>query len=133
MNTCDGIAKKEGESVQTERTRGGATYVPAVDILETPTELFLYADMPGVRADEIDIQYDRGELTISGRAWPRQSPETAYLLREYGVGDFARSFRVGEGIDSAKISAEMKNGTLMLRLPKSEAARSRKIAVKPSM
>jgi HSP20 family protein len=50
-------------------------------------------------------------------------------LEEYGVGDFLRTFRVGEQIDASRISAEYSNGVLKLRLPKAEAVRPRKIKV----
>ena len=55
---------------------------------------------------------------------------SAFLVREYGVGDFHRAFQIGEGIDAAKIEAEVNNGVLTLRLPKSEAAKARTIEVK---
>jgi len=53
-------------------------------------------------------------------------------LNEYGVGDFYRSFQIGEGIDQSKIEAEVKNGVLKLRLPKAEALKPRKIKVAAS-
>ena len=51
------------------------------------------------------------------------------LLREYGVGDYYRSFQVSEAIDAGKISAEYADGVLTLHLPKAEAVKPRKIAV----
>jgi len=104
--------------------------VPAVDIIEKDDELLLMADVPGARADGIDIQYERGELTITARVQPRQPAGTTYLLREYGVGDFVRTFRVSEAIDASKIEAEVADGVLTLHLPKAEALKTRKIAVK---
>lgn len=113
-----------------ERTRDGRYYRPNVDILEMPDELLLLADMPGVKSDEIDVRFEDGELTIHGPAAARQKPETNYLLMEYGVGDFYRTFRVSEQIDAAKIRAEYSDGVLRLHLPKVEAAKPRKIKVK---
>jgi len=115
---------------QPERTRAGRTYVPVVDILEKPDELMLLAEVPGARAEDIDINYERGQLTISATVKPRHPDDAVYLVREYGIGDFARSFQIGEGIDSEKIAAEVRDGVLTLHLPKAAAARSRKIAVK---
>ncbi len=87
--------------------------------------------MPGVRADDIDIRYEQGLLTLQGRVEPRQQEaSTNYLLREYGVGDFYRSFRVGEGIDPDKIQAELNDGVMKLHLPKAEAAKPKKIPVR---
>ncbi len=59
----------------------------------------------------------------------RQSEQTRYLLREYGVGDFYRTFRVGEQVDASRIAAEFVDGVLTLHLPKVDAAKPRKIAV----
>jgi HSP20 family protein len=115
---------------QPERTRSGRTYVPAVDIIEMRDELLLLADVPGVRAEDIEINYERGELRLLARVQPRHGEQTNYLFREYGTGDFVRSFQVGEGIDAVRIAAEVRDGVLHLHLPKAEAAKTRKIAVK---
>jgi len=129
-DTTTSVEKREGVLEQPERTRSGRTYIPAVDILEKDDELLLLADVPGVRHEDIDINYERGELRIVARVTPRQDPQVNYLLREYGVGDFERTFRIGEGIDASKIAAEVSGGVLTLHLPKSAAARTRKIEVK---
>lgn len=118
------------QDVKPERVQAGRTYVPFVDIIETPEELLLMADMPGVPSDGVDVRYERGELTIRGSVKPRQEAGTRYLLREYGVGDFHRAFTIGEGIDAERIEAELKDGVLTLHLPKVRALQPRKIAVK---
>jgi HSP20 family protein len=122
--------RSEESRQQSERTRGGRVYGPNVDILEKEDELLVLADMPGVKGSEIDIRFEDGELSIYGPAPVRQEDTTRYLLQEYGVGDFYRTFRVSEHIDPTKISAEYKDGVLLLHLPKVEAAKPRKIKVK---
>ena len=126
------IEKRETQDIQpTERIRAGRTYIPNVDILENDQKLLLLADMPGVKADDLDIRYEHGELAVHGRLQPRPGVEQGnYLLREYGVGDYYRAFQVGEGIDSTKIAAELQDGVLLLHLPKTEQAVPRKISVK---
>ncbi len=125
------IQKRETQDVQTERIRSGRTYIPNVDIVEHNDKFLLLADMPGVRSDDLDINYERGQLTIHGKVATRQDPEkTEYLLREYGVGDFYRSFQIGEGIDANKIEAELHDGVLTLHLPKSQELVPRKITLK---
>lgn len=129
-DTTTNLEKRTTTVDEPERIRSGRTYVPAVDIVEQPDELLLFADVPGTKAEDIDVNYERGQLTITARIAPRQNEQTTYLLSEYGVGDFVRTFQVGEGIDAAKIQAEVNAGVLTLHLPKAEAAKTRKIAVK---
>lgn len=107
----------------------GPRYVPQVDILEDDENLYVVADLPGVDPKEVEVQFENGVLSIWGRVPPRTKDETSFLLREYGVGDFHRTFQVDESIDAARITAEYADGVLTLRLPKVEAARPRKIEV----
>ena len=123
------VQKRTDAVPETERTRGGRVYRPNVDILEKQDELVVVADMPGVKSGEIDIRFEEGELIIHGPAADRHEGDR-YLLQEYGVGDFYRTFRVSERVDATKISAEYKDGVLVLHLPKVEAAKPRKIKVK---
>lgn len=117
------------ELATVERTRGGLTYSPRIDIWETDEELILYADMPGVTAENLDIQFENRELRIYGKACPRHEGIN-FLYGEYGIGDFHRTFTIGEAIDTEKISAELKDGVLTMQLPKTEAVKPRRIAVK---
>jgi len=113
---------------QPEVTRGLA-FTPRVDVFETETELLLFADLPGVKPDDVEMRFENGELILHGRCLPRQTG-TDYLLQEYGVGDFYRAFAIAETIDNNKISAELKHGVLTVYLPKAEAVRPRRITVK---
>jgi len=113
-----------------EHTR--RTYSPPVDIYETENDLVLHADMPGVGAGNIDIQFEDGELAILGKVADRQPEDQKYLVHEYGVGDFYRVFAVSEAVDVSRIAAEYQNGVLTLHLPKTEAVKPRRIAVKGS-
>jgi len=124
------IAKQEDSSGATvERTRGGTTYSPRVDIVEAGDELILYADLPGVAPEDLDIRFENRELTIQGKVGPRHK-DIQFVCGEYGIGDFYRTFTIGEQIESSKISAELKNGVLTLHLPKVEDAKPRRIDVK---
>jgi HSP20 family protein len=120
--------KQPTEQAGAESTRGGVYFSPRVDIFETDQELVLCADMPGVRPADIDLNYEKGELTIHGRLQSRQHPGHP-VLTEYDEGDFYRLFRVGESIDSSRIRAECKNGVLTVHLPKVKAAQPRQIKV----
>jgi HSP20 family protein len=112
-----------------ERTRCGCCYRPNVDILEQNDELLVVADVPGAKSDSIDVNFEDGTLEIQATVAPRQGDGDEFLLREYDVGDYYRSFQVSEAIDASKISAQYADGVLTLRLPKAEALKPRKIAV----
>lgn len=109
--------------------RNRRAYSPNVDIVETSDEVLVFADMPGVGSENLDIHFENGELFLHGKVAER-IPEGAKLIsREYGFGDFYRVFTISEQVDSEKITAEYRDGVLVLHLPKVEAAKPRKIKV----
>jgi HSP20 family protein len=130
MATETSLEKREAKDMTRERTWSGRYYTPNVDILETENELLVLADMPGSGAKEIDIRFEQGELTIHGKVPRRQSENSRFLVYEYGLGDFYRTFQISEAIDAERIAAEYRDGVLTLHLPKVERAKPRKIAVK---
>jgi HSP20 family protein len=111
-----------------ESTRA-AYFTPRVDIYETDKELLVYADLPGVRPEDVELRCERGELVLHARVKPRPEGQH-FLVSEYGVGDFYRVFAVHETIDNTRIEAEFKNGVLTVHLPKAEPARPRQIPVR---
>jgi HSP20 family molecular chaperone IbpA len=123
------VNETQTQQPPTERLRGGPVFRPLVDILETPEELTLVADLPGVKSEDVDIHFEDGVLTIQGKVERSYGEGAKLLLNEYGIGDFQRSFRVSEAIDPARIHAECGAGVLTVHLPKAEAAKPRKIAV----
>lgn len=113
-----------------EFTRSENHYSPAVDILETEDELVLLAEMPGVAREGVSVDLENGILTVAGRMRPRAlDKEFRALAREFEPGHFSRSFALADEIDAQKIEATMSRGVLRLRLPKSPAARARRIVV----
>jgi HSP20 family molecular chaperone IbpA len=114
--------------IQPEATQS-VYFTPRVDILETDNEILLFADMPGVRPEDADVRFENGELILHGHCAQRHEGVN-YLAAEYGVGDFYRVFTISADIDAGKIAAELKNGVLTIQLPKSEAVKPKKIAVK---
>jgi len=117
------------EIASSEPTREIAIFTPRFDIVETDQELTLYGELPGVSQEQLDIRYENEQLTIRGKVDDR-SEGVAYLRQEYGVGDFHRSFMIGETIDTEKINAGLRNGILTVRLPKTKAVQPRRIEVK---
>src|SRR5262245_20170015 len=100
----------------------GVTVTPAVDVLERDGDLVVYADLPGVAPQDVDVRFENGELTVHGKRLPGQFSKDE-------VTHYFRSFRISEQIAADKIEAALKNGRLTLKLPKIEAAKPRRIAV----
>jgi len=103
------------------------TVAPPVDIYENADEILVVADVPGVAADAIDVRVENDTLTIATKRVA--GADARALGREYEEFDYARTFRVPRGIDGANIRAESRDGTLVVRLPKSAAAKPRKVSV----
>lgn len=114
-------------ATQPENNRTELFFTPRVDILENADEWTVFADMPGVKAEDVDIEYQNGELKVRGRCGAVKSRR--YLLHGYEVGDYYRTFALGENLDPEKIRAELRNGVLIIHLPKSESLKPRKIEV----
>jgi HSP20 family protein len=123
LKTSNG-ADKRGET-----TRSGFFFTPRVDIYETDQELVLYADVPGVKAEDVDLRFERGELILQARVQNRQRPGQM-LINEYEEGDYYRVFQIHESIDHTRIQAECKNGELVVHLPKAESAKPRQVKVR---
>jgi HSP20 family protein len=131
MKMAEATVPQKGRAEQTtpESTRGGVFFTPRVDIYETDKELVLQADIPGVRPEDVDLRYERGELILHGRVQPRQNHRN-YAFQEYEVGDFYRAFSIHESIDNTRIEAECKNGVLTVHLPKVAKAQPKQISVR---
>jgi HSP20 family molecular chaperone IbpA len=118
------------ETATPEPVQDGRRFIPQADIFESSNELTVLVDMPGVDPKDIDVRLEKGVLQISGKAPRRQDDRVQYLLQEYAVGDYVRSFDVGEGVDTQGITADHRDGVLALHLPKSEKLRPKRIEVR---
>ncbi|MBW2429943.1 MAG: Hsp20/alpha crystallin family protein [Deltaproteobacteria bacterium] len=124
-------AKEKMEaSAPAEPTMPGRIFTPAVDIFETDKEITLLAEIPGVKAGDLNIDLRDDTLTLTGAVAPFEGPEEVDILIEYEVGTYYRQFSLSEVIDQAKIDAQLNDGVLRLSLPKVEKATPRKITVK---
>jgi len=120
------IKKDEGEP-----TQAGVYYSPAVDIFETEEAITLLADLPGVDKEQLDINVEDRQLTVTGLVKePEHRLQPVYT--EYGVGGYTRSFKLGDTVDQSKISASLKDGVLTLVLPKADRLQPRKIEITTS-
>ena len=113
-----------------EATKG--TIIPPVDIYEDTDGVTLFADLPGVSKESLDVQIDKDLLKIFGRRTPGNGGEVLSSYDEIPNKDFYRAFTIGEEIDREKITASMNNGVLKLILPKSERTKPKRIDIKVS-
>lgn len=96
------------------------TFVPQADVLEGPAGFELHLLLPGVAKEDVKIDFQDSQLTISGeRKAPESTDEQAPKFRrvESGYGSFSRSFRLPDTVDVTAIEAELTNGILRLQLP----------------
>ncbi len=108
-----------------------ANWAPSVDISEDDTGFTLFADIPGVDPENIDISMEKGVLTIKGERSSESTQETENYRRVERVnGQFYRRFTLPDSADADKIEAKSKHGVLTITIPKQEVAVSRRIEVK---
>jgi HSP20 family protein len=109
------------------------TLRPAIDLFELGDHLIVRALVPGATADDIDITLERNILTIRGRFGAAMAEEedkqVVWYRREIGEGRFSESIALPVEVEGDGVEAFFKNGMLILRLPKVEQARTRKIGV----
>jgi HSP20 family protein len=113
-----------------EQTRPGPVHSPVVDIFEHEGAITVLADMPGVKAADLEVDLRENVLTLTGRVRLPEVEGQSYVLREYEPGTYFRQFTLGSTIEQSKIDAKLTDGVLRLELPKAEKARPRQIAVR---
>lgn len=105
-------------------------FLPAVDITETPEELVLVADMPGVGPQDLEVTIEDGILTFSGHVAEADREEAAQVVqREFLSGDYYRQFRVPREFATDRINASLKAGVVTIRIPRDEKSKPRRIAI----
>jgi len=120
------VAQPEGA----ERTRDRPVYAPQVDIVETEDALEIFADMPGVTRDTVEVTLEQRVLRIHGRAEMPLPEGLAPLYLEYQPGDYERAFTLSDAVDPAGIEARVRAGVLHLKLPKAGPAKLQRIEVR---
>ena len=115
-----------------ESSAGCCKYSALANVSETDTNYEISLDLPGMAAEDVQLEFKEGVLTISGeRKNETETTDRKFHLVERRYGVFSRSFKIHE-IDGDKIVAEFKNGVLTIVAPKTPAATARKIDIKVS-
>ena len=108
----------------------GGGWTPAVDIFETPDQVILLADLPGVARGELDVRVEGNTLILSGqRHIEKEVAEENFHRMERGYGPFQRTFTLPTSIRQEGIRAEHQDGVLRVSLPKAETSRPLRIEV----
>jgi HSP20 family protein len=109
---------------------GVRPWVPPVDIYETDDALVLKAELPGISKDDVSIEIHQNTLILRGqRKHEAEVKEDRYHRVERAYGTFQRSFVLPTLVDQEHVQATYKDGVLELRLPKSEAAKPKRVAI----
>ena len=124
------VQKKRELENKEEATIPARMFVPAADIYEAENDLTVILEMPGVEKKNVDVRVEDGVLNVEGRRDLAKYRGLQPLYTEYNIGHYARSFRLSTKIDQNKITAEMKDGVLSLKLPKIEEAKPRTVQIR---
>jgi HSP20 family molecular chaperone IbpA len=122
--------RNNDKNIQTrEETRSSEKFIkPAVNIIETEEGLTLTADVPGASREALDVNVEKGVLTITAPV-SGSMPGTP-MYQEFEIAPYYRQFSIPESLDHEKAKADLTNGILTIRVPKAEKAKPRKIEIK---
>jgi HSP20 family protein len=106
-------------------------WAPSVDIVETPEEFQIKAELPEVKREDVKVSVDAGVLRIEGeRKQEKEEKGKKYHRVERSYGSFLRTFALPDNVDDRNVQADFKDGVLTVRLRKAEKAKPRSIEVK---
>lgn len=129
MSETRALEAREKQELGAEGTRPGPVFRPDIDILERADAFTIFADLPGVDEQSVNVRLEQGTLTLDAQL--ASQPESGWtpIHTEYRLGSYHREFRISDDIDVSGVSAKMRHGVLELHLPKSAERRPRAIAV----
>jgi len=131
MNDMTQMTERETAAMQ--RQGDGAqrkiSLLPPVDVIENANGVTVWADLPGVPRDKLDVKVRDGNLSIEAEAVLPMSATLKLQHAEIRAPYFARSFALSPDFDTSKIEANLKDGVLKLTIPRREEARPRRIPV----
>jgi HSP20 family protein len=112
------------------RIEGIPSTFPRLDVEDKDNELFVTADVPGVKQEEINIEVEEDRLIIHGKIdFEKEEKKKNFYRKERRSGNFYRELQLPCFIDSHKVTAQFKNGTVIITLPKSEENKEKRVKV----
>ena len=124
-NGATSTARRNGNAGR----RAEATLLPPVDVVEDKTGITLYADLPGVAKDKLDVRVEADSLLIEGELGLTMPDGMSPHHAEVQTSRYRRTFALSKELDPAKIEAEFEHGVLRVRIPKAENAQPRRVPV----
>ncbi len=124
------VNEKQEVAGPAEPTKPGPVFTAHVDIFETGKNITLLAEMPGVSAENLDIDLRENTLTLTGDIAGENNNNEDQIYIEYKTGRYYRQFTLSGVVDQSKIDAQLNDGVLRLLLPKVEKAVPRQISIK---
>jgi len=107
------------------------SFVPAVDLVDTPEHILVKVELPGVDAKDVNVSVQENVLTITGeKKFDKEEKGKSWFRRETSYGKFSRSLTLPTAVDAERVEAVSESGILTVTLPKSAAAKSRQISIK---
>lgn len=123
------VKQEVGTSAAEQMNQSGPAYSPDVDIYATDEEVVFAVDLPGVAKGDVTIRVDETKtLVITGKN-SHKEPDNP-VLRQYNVGDYYRAFQLSEDYDKDRVTAKVENGLLLVKVPKREEAKPKRIEIK---
>jgi HSP20 family protein len=126
---ASGYFRPAGGAQETSRWNALARSFPSLNVWEHGDALFVEAEVPGLKSDDIDISVVGSDLTIRGSRETKGEEGVAYHRRERSSGQFNRVLRLPVEVDGSKVEATLTHGVLLVKLPKAESAKPRKIKI----
>lgn len=124
-----GAAAATGAATSTAAARDELALLPPVDVIEDATGITLYADLPGVPKDRLNVRVEGETLLLDGELVLALPQEMQASHAEVQRQRYRRAFTLSREFDADKVGAEFSQGVLRLRIPKAEHAQPRRIAV----
>lgn len=107
----------------------GGNWAPPVDVAETQEKILVRAEVPGMKQEDIQIEFENGLLTLRGERKLEKTEGMTWHRVERTYGNFSRSFTLPRTIDAEKISASYRDGVLEIEVPKREEAKPKQIRI----
>ena len=120
----------DNSPVKKETAADEAALLPPVDVIEDASGITLYADLPGVSKEKLNLHVEADTLTIEGEIDLEMPGGMEASHAEVSLPRYRRVFTLSKELDASKVSAEFRNGVLKLAIPKAEHAQPRKVEVK---